>query len=81
MNRRLLVIGLAVVLALLLGVGGGSLAKFLLKHVPEARIDAVDKRARVLEVASGYCNLEYDLAEGRRGHRHAHAEPDARFSR
>jgi L-seryl-tRNA(Ser) seleniumtransferase len=30
--------------------------------------------ARVAEVAAGYSNLEYDLAAGRRGHRHVHAE-------
>lgn len=28
---------------------------------------------RQLEVAQGYCNLEYDLEQGRRGHRHGHA--------
>jgi len=31
--------------------------------------------ARISEVASGYCNLEYDLEEGVRGSRTAHAEP------
>ncbi len=31
--------------------------------------------ARVVEVASGYSNLEIDLATGRRGHRSAHVEP------
>ena len=30
--------------------------------------------ARVADVAAGYSNLEYDLASGRRGHRHVHAE-------
>src|SRR3954470_15841448 len=30
---------------------------------------------RVAEVASGYSNLEIDLATGRRGHRSAHVEP------
>ena len=30
---------------------------------------------RVVEVASGYSNLEIDLATGRRGHRSAHVEP------
>src|SRR5712672_3607986 len=34
-----------------------------------------DAIARVAEVASGYSNLEIDLATGRRGHRSAHDEP------
>jgi L-seryl-tRNA(Ser) seleniumtransferase len=35
---------------------------------------AADAVARVAEVATGYANLEYDLAEGRRGARDTHAE-------
>ena len=31
-------------------------------------------RRALIETASGYCNLEYDLASGRRGRRGAHAE-------
>ncbi len=34
--------------------------------------------ARVAEIASGYSNLEYDLAEGGRGQREAHAEDKLR---
>ena len=30
--------------------------------------------ARVADIASSYCNLEYDLERGERGHREAHAE-------
>jgi L-seryl-tRNA(Ser) seleniumtransferase len=30
--------------------------------------------ARVADLAAGYSTLEYDLASGRRGHRHVHAE-------
>jgi len=46
--------------ALLLGVGGGSLAKFLLRQLPEIRVDAVEKRAKVVEVAHAYFNLPRD---------------------
>ena len=35
---------------------------------------AADALSRASLVAAGYSNLEYDLAEGRRGHRHSHAE-------
>jgi L-seryl-tRNA(Ser) seleniumtransferase len=31
-------------------------------------------RARLAEIGAGYTNLEYNLDEGTRGHRHAHAE-------
>ena len=33
-----------------------------------------DAAARVAEIASSYCNLEYDLDEGARGNREVHAE-------
>jgi L-seryl-tRNA(Ser) seleniumtransferase len=33
-----------------------------------------DAAARVAEIASSYCNLEYDLEEGERGNREVHAE-------
>ncbi len=46
--------------ALLLGVGGGSLAKFLLRQVPGVRIDAVEKRSKVVEVARAYFGLPRD---------------------
>jgi L-seryl-tRNA(Ser) seleniumtransferase len=35
---------------------------------------AAEALARASHVAAGYSNLEYDLAEGHRGHRHVHAE-------
>jgi L-seryl-tRNA(Ser) seleniumtransferase len=35
---------------------------------------AAEAIARIAEIAGGYTNLEYDLAAGGRGHRHAHAE-------
>ncbi len=35
---------------------------------------AADAIAAASRVAAGYANLEYDLARGARGHRHAHAE-------
>ena len=35
---------------------------------------AASAAARAAQLAAGYTNLEYDLAEGRRGHRHVHAE-------
>jgi L-seryl-tRNA(Ser) seleniumtransferase len=35
---------------------------------------AADALAAASRVAAGYSNLEYDLARGSRGHRHAHAE-------
>lgn len=37
--------------ALLLGLGGGSLPKFLLRHLPELALDAVELRADVIQVA------------------------------
>lgn len=35
---------------------------------------AASAAARAADVARGYSNIEYDLREGRRGHRHVHAE-------
>jgi L-seryl-tRNA(Ser) seleniumtransferase len=35
---------------------------------------AADALSAISRVAAGYSNLEYDLARGQRGHRHAHAE-------
>ena len=43
--------------ALVLGLGGGSLPKFLLRQVPECRVDAVEKRPRIIEVAHAYFAL------------------------
>jgi len=45
---------------LLLGLGGGSLAKFLLHHFPDCRIDGVEKRRKVVELAHAYFYLPRD---------------------
>ena len=42
---------------LLLGLGGGSLAKFLLQHYPESAVDAVEPERAVLEVARSHFEL------------------------
>lgn len=39
---------------LLLGLGGGSIARFLLRHHPAAQIDAVEKEAAVIKLARSY---------------------------
>jgi spermidine synthase len=39
---------------LLIGLGGGSLAKFILHHFPQCSIDAVEHRELVVTVAHGY---------------------------
>jgi len=45
---------------LLLGLGGGSLARFLLAHYPNCRIDAVERRADVAQIAHNYFGLPQD---------------------
>lgn len=45
---------------LLLGLGGGSLAKFLLHHFPACRIDAVEYRESVYQVARDFFQLPDD---------------------
>lgn len=45
---------------LLLGLGGGSLAKFLLHHFPACRIDAVEYREGVYQLARAYFHLPDD---------------------
>ncbi len=45
---------------LLIGLGGGSLAKFLLHHFPGCRVDAVEYREAVYKVARGYFRLPDD---------------------
>lgn len=45
---------------LLLGLGGGSLAKFLLQHCPECQIEAVEYRAAVPTVARRFFGLPVD---------------------
>ena len=46
---------------LLMGLGGGSLAKYILKHFPACRVEAVEYRAAVAEVAHDYFELPRDL--------------------
>ncbi len=43
---------------LLLGLGGGTLARFFLQHFPKAQIEAVELRQAVVEVAEAYFNLD-----------------------
>lgn len=45
---------------LLIGLGGGSLAKFLWQRYPQAQLDAVEKRAQVAKVAHGWFSLPED---------------------
>lgn len=45
---------------LLIGLGGGSLAKFLLHHFPLCHIDAVEQREAVYRLARGYFQLPDD---------------------
>jgi L-seryl-tRNA(Ser) seleniumtransferase len=45
----------------------------VLVHTNLGRVPlAAEAMAAIAEVGAGYSNLEYDLAEGRRGHRHEH---------
>ena len=46
--------------ALVLGLGGGSVPKFLLRQLPECRIDTVEKRASIIDVARDYFALPAD---------------------
>jgi spermidine synthase len=46
--------------ALVLGLGGGALAKFLLRNFPECRVEAVEARPAVAEVARRYFGLPDD---------------------
>lgn len=45
---------------LLVGLGGGSLAKFLLHHYPEAQIDAIELRETVVAAAQDFFGLPED---------------------
>ena len=45
---------------LLMGLGGGSLAKYLLQHFPNCRVEAVEYRAAVAEIAHDYFELPRD---------------------
>lgn len=45
---------------LLLGLGGGSLARFLLTHYQDCRVDAVERRADVVQIAHSHFGLPHD---------------------
>lgn len=45
---------------LIIGLGGGSIAKFLLQHYPDCSIDIVEIRADVVKIAHAYFNLPDD---------------------
>ena len=42
---------------LLIGLGGGSLARYLLERFPNCKVDAVERRASVVEIARIYFGL------------------------
>jgi len=46
--------------ALLIGLGGGSLARFLLHHFPECRLTAVEYRESVVSIAHSHFGLPVD---------------------
>lgn len=46
--------------ALVIGLGGGSLVKFLLHHFPDCRIDVVEQRESVVSLAREYFQLPDD---------------------
>jgi spermidine synthase len=58
---------------LMVGLGGGSMAKFLLRHFPDCRLDVVESSARVVDVARRY----FDLPQSPR--LRVHTEDGARF--
>lgn len=45
---------------LLIGLGGGSLARFLMKHLPAAELVCIEARASVVELARKYFHLQED---------------------
>ena len=45
---------------LLIGLGGGSLARFLLEQFPGSRVDAIERRSSVVKVAHDYFGLPHD---------------------
>jgi spermidine synthase len=45
---------------LIMGLGGGSLAKYMLQHFPDCRVEAIEYRAAVAEVAHDYFELPRD---------------------
>ena len=59
--------------ALMLGLGGASMVKFLLRHLPGCRVEVVELRRRVVEVAQRFFalprshdRLRIHIADGRR---------------
>ena len=59
--------------ALMLGLGGGSLVKFLLRHLPGCRVEVVELRRQMVEVAQRFFalprshdRLRIPIADGRR---------------
>lgn len=46
--------------ALVIGLGGGSLTKYLLNHFPECRIKAVESRPSVVKIARSHFGLPLD---------------------
>ena len=59
--------------ALMLGLGGGSLVKFLLRHLPGCRVEVVELRRRIVEVAQRFFalprahdRLQVHVTDGRR---------------
>ncbi|MCF7964158.1 MAG: spermine synthase [Methylobacter tundripaludum] len=46
--------------ALIIGLGGGSLTKYLLHHFPECRLRAVEYRASVVKIARSHFGLPLD---------------------
>ncbi len=46
--------------ALILGLGGGALARFLLHYFPQCQVAAVEKRALVIDVARAFFHLPED---------------------
>ena len=42
---------------LIIGLGGGSIAKFLLHHFPNCQIDAIEKREKVVKLGFAYFKL------------------------
>lgn len=45
---------------LLLGLGGGTLARFILANFPDCHVDAVERRAAVVDIAHDYFGLPRD---------------------
>ena len=45
---------------LIIGLGGGSMAKFLFHHFPQSHIDAVEYRENVMKLAHAYFQLPQD---------------------